>query len=224
VAHQNNMFELNQAIADWRRRMLDAGIKSPVPLEELESHLREDLERQIRAGADAEQAFQHAVQRIGQGDGLKQEFEKLEDAKRRRTREVLRLWSGIAGAGLVYAMVGWTWWLGARQGKFEITWVEIVLLAGVVVPMLLFGWVGRSLAKHLPVINDNWLSAIAFGALFLAALLFRTIFPEISPTNVVHLQLAVLWCMSPLLGFGNCVSAWHERCEAFRKSNQKQIA
>ena len=37
------MFGLEQAIADWRQQMLAAGIKTPVPLEELEIHLREDI-------------------------------------------------------------------------------------------------------------------------------------------------------------------------------------
>jgi len=39
------MFELEKSIADWRRQMLAAGIKSPLPLEELEIHLREEIER-----------------------------------------------------------------------------------------------------------------------------------------------------------------------------------
>jgi hypothetical protein len=218
------MFDLEKSISEWRKRMIAAGIETPVPLEELESHLREDIEKQICSGTDTEQAFHCAVQRIGQGEGLQREFEKLEDAKRRRGRELLRRWSVIAGTGFVYAMMAWTWYIGVRQGKFEITLLEILLAAGVAAPMILFGWSGRSLAKHLPLMNDNWVLAIAFGALFLAALLFRTFFPVISPVNVVHLQIAVLWCLSPLLGFGNCVSAWHERCEAFRKSTHKQTA
>ena len=37
--------------------MIGGGIKTPVPLEELESHLREEVENQIRAGLNAEQAF-----------------------------------------------------------------------------------------------------------------------------------------------------------------------
>ena len=41
------MFNLEAAIADWRRQMLAAGIKAPVPLEELESHMREDVENQL---------------------------------------------------------------------------------------------------------------------------------------------------------------------------------
>jgi hypothetical protein len=39
------MFELEQAITGWRRQMLAAGIKTPVPLEELEIHLRDEIER-----------------------------------------------------------------------------------------------------------------------------------------------------------------------------------
>ena len=42
------MFNLEQSIADWRRQMLAAGIKMPVPLEELESHLREDIAQQMQ--------------------------------------------------------------------------------------------------------------------------------------------------------------------------------
>jgi hypothetical protein len=37
------MFDLEQTISEWRRQMLSAGIKTPVPLEELEIHLREDV-------------------------------------------------------------------------------------------------------------------------------------------------------------------------------------
>lgn len=38
---EENMFDLEQSIAEWRRQMLAAGIKTPVPLEDLEIHLRE---------------------------------------------------------------------------------------------------------------------------------------------------------------------------------------
>ena len=35
------MFNLEEKISEWRKQMLAAGIRSPVPLEELEIHLRE---------------------------------------------------------------------------------------------------------------------------------------------------------------------------------------
>ncbi len=37
------MFNLEQSIAEWRQQMLAAGPKNPTPLNELESHLREDM-------------------------------------------------------------------------------------------------------------------------------------------------------------------------------------
>src|SRR2546427_8682508 len=75
------MFNLDQAIADWRRQMLAAGIKTPVPLNELESHLRDDVEQQVRSGGNAQQAFESAVQRIGQAGALKGEFAKVPSKK-----------------------------------------------------------------------------------------------------------------------------------------------
>jgi hypothetical protein len=71
------MFNLEQAILDWRRRMLDAGIKAPVPLDELENHLRDDVEQKIRSGLSGQQAFDAAVQQVGCANAIKAEFKKI---------------------------------------------------------------------------------------------------------------------------------------------------
>ena len=70
------MFNLEQSIANWRQQMLAAGIKTPVPLEELESHLREEIERQIKLGMGKRQAFEAAAQQIGEAKQIKMEFRK----------------------------------------------------------------------------------------------------------------------------------------------------
>jgi hypothetical protein len=70
------MFNLEQSIAEWRKQMSSAGIKAPVPLEELEIHLREDITRQTKTGSSEREAFKTAVQKIGQADALKTEFRK----------------------------------------------------------------------------------------------------------------------------------------------------
>ncbi|HEU5397601.1 MAG TPA: hypothetical protein VFV81_10555 [Verrucomicrobiae bacterium] len=70
------MSDLEQTIAGWRRQMLAAGVPTP-SLTELESHLREDLDRQIRAGVDPETAWELAVGRIGHPRQLGSEFEKV---------------------------------------------------------------------------------------------------------------------------------------------------
>ena len=71
------MFDLEKSIANWRRQMLAAGLQTPVPLEELENHLREDIAQQQRSGLSAQQAFGIAVGRIGQAPELKSEFKKV---------------------------------------------------------------------------------------------------------------------------------------------------
>ena len=61
------MFNLDQAIADWRRKMVAGGIKSPDVLDELECHLRDEIERQIHSGAHEQHAYRAAVASIGPG-------------------------------------------------------------------------------------------------------------------------------------------------------------
>ncbi len=58
------------------------GIKTPAVLDELEAHLREDVERQMQAGMSETAAFELAAQRIGRSDLLKAEFAKIEGRMR----------------------------------------------------------------------------------------------------------------------------------------------
>jgi hypothetical protein len=71
------MFELDQAIAEWRRQMAADGLKAPALLDELESHLQDDIERQVKAGIAVEPAFQAAVRQLGQPGALTNEFSKV---------------------------------------------------------------------------------------------------------------------------------------------------
>jgi hypothetical protein len=70
------MFELEQSIADWRRQMLAAGIKAPLPLGELEIHLREEIGRQVKSGLSEQDAFNSAVQNTGQAQMVQNDFKK----------------------------------------------------------------------------------------------------------------------------------------------------
>jgi len=89
------MFNLEQSIANWRTHMLVAGIKTPVPLDELENHLREDVGQQIQLGISPQQAFENSVRQIGCADELKTEFNKTRDTKCIRPRKMLRM--GVIG-------------------------------------------------------------------------------------------------------------------------------
>ena len=71
------MFNLEKSIAEWHLQMLSAGINS-MALEELESHLREEFQRQIRAGINGQDAFEIAARQIGEADGIIAEFGKID--------------------------------------------------------------------------------------------------------------------------------------------------
>src|SRR5271169_6343991 len=80
------MFSLDEQITKWRRFMLAKQVASAEALDELESHLRDDVEEQVRAGLSAETAFEAAVERIGQANLLRREFEKIDETPEVATR------------------------------------------------------------------------------------------------------------------------------------------
>lgn len=69
------MFDLESSITDWRQHMLSAGLH-PSQLDELESHLREDISHQLQSGTDEFNAFKSAVRKIGRPQPLSTEFVK----------------------------------------------------------------------------------------------------------------------------------------------------
>ncbi len=91
------MFNLDQAVAEWRRQMLAGGVKHFDVLDELESHLREDVEERVHAGSNAQQAFEKAVQTIGQAAALECEFGKVGGMKKaqERVKQALFALAGI---------------------------------------------------------------------------------------------------------------------------------
>lgn len=106
------MFDLEQAIAEWRRQMLAAGLKTPAPLYELESHLREDIRALLSAGRPEAEAFQLAVARLGNGGSLRTEFKKLKQHAGRPVKIGLCLYAGamILLAALFSRRVGGGGW------------------------------------------------------------------------------------------------------------------
>ena len=69
--------------------MLAAGIKTPVPLEELEIHLREEIECKLKSGLDWQAAFEISIRQIGQPKALNREFKKSKRAFMKRTMIIL---------------------------------------------------------------------------------------------------------------------------------------
>ena len=142
------MFDLEKSIADWRQHMLAVGIKTPVPLEELESHLREEIERQMKSGLNAQRAFEDAIQQIGKAHMLKHEFEKVDGTKVAHT---LKQYRTIMVACLGVESLFWTTCLLLKIGRFsEITAAQQMSGLAAVAVMILFAGIG--LLGHGPAV------------------------------------------------------------------------
>jgi hypothetical protein len=87
--------------------MVAAGIKTPVPLEELEIHLREEIERHTRSGSNEAEAFKAAVEKIGPAHVLQKEFMKV-DKDHKTMRAILLIIGWLAAScTLLYSLFRW---------------------------------------------------------------------------------------------------------------------
>lgn len=74
-------FDFEAAVAQWRDRTRRSGISCPLVLDELETHLREEADRQTASGLAEQPAFEEALQRLGDAESLAGEFEKVDRLK-----------------------------------------------------------------------------------------------------------------------------------------------
>src|SRR5215210_4363414 len=100
------MFDVDDAVAEWRHRLTDGGINSPEVLDELESHLREEVNQRMRAGISEQQAFAAAVEQIGQTTALKEEFARAGGwhEARERVKGVLFTLAGVPNPNFATTM------------------------------------------------------------------------------------------------------------------------
>jgi hypothetical protein len=125
------MFDLNRAVAEWRRQMAEVGIVAPEVLEELESHLRESMEQQVRAGHNPQQAFDAATQQIGQANVLHQEFAKVGGRSLEQWKNAALTLAGIPSYSMTTSM--------NTSSNLEPRWATYLRGAGFLVPAL-FLW------------------------------------------------------------------------------------
>src|SRR5262245_14742444 len=103
------MFDLEKAVSDWRQQTAAAGIKSADVLRELENHLREEIQKQLREGFEIQKAFENSVLSLGQASVIKAEFAKMETKSSDRIRVALcvLLVAGIVClSGFTFASLG----------------------------------------------------------------------------------------------------------------------
>jgi hypothetical protein len=172
------MFNLDQAITEWRRQM-SAGIKSPAVLDELESHLREDMERQMRAGRSEEDAFAAAVRRIGESDLLKAEFAKVAESKELRSGKLIAV--ACCGFAALYSMV-------LAPGLFiiqELSPTQRALGLSAVALTFLSVVSLRFSYRFLPIIRNRRARTIAVMSCGLAGVVWLLIFADLLPNVIV---------------------------------------
>lgn len=180
------MFDLERAIAEWRRQMLDAGIKAPVPLEELEVHLREEIQQLTQAGRSETEAFSIAVQSVGQQQLLQKEFEKVE--KEIKTKRAILL--AVRAAGLIIGWLAAGIMLSYGVGMFEInqdlwsfhptfdrvTAIALLIIMAAEIGIWFLAKAGRDRASR---------AVSLLGCLFLAGLAVVSYQHNIHPTGIL---------------------------------------
>jgi hypothetical protein len=171
------MADLEQQIDEWRRRMLAAGIETPVPMEELECHLRDEVDQLMESGLSPEQAFEEAIQRIGQADVLENEFGKLGS-----TIIHERVYSVLLGALALHAvvascMLGWLSTVSTTSGPLSL--------------------------PYAPDWSLPWQAALtgAYATAIVFTLLLRHHRPEVGR----RMTRALNWALIPMIPIGSLV-------------------
>ena len=129
------MFDLESSLSEWRRQMRSAGLNAGRGLDELESHLREEISALKSAGTAEAEAFEQAVAHLGSPQSVCTEFNKL---------RVGHIWAVKIGSGV---------WLAA-----------ILAVAGWLVRRLMVGRLDLVLGAHVLSITAGYGGAMLLGA------------------------------------------------------------
>ena len=138
------MFDLDHAVNAWRQQIIDSGIEDPAVIDELESHLRDEVQQQLQSAVAPLTAFESAASRIGQPAILKNEFAKAASAGAYdRIKNFILTLAGIPNPTLVTSMnttssniePGWATYL--KAGTFLLPALLLTPLCAIfVVPKL----------------------------------------------------------------------------------------
>lgn len=80
------MFNLNEEVIKWRNALAQSEAFGGADIDELESHLREEIERLAAAGLSEQEAFLVAGRRLGDTRSLESEFAKVNGGLMLRSR------------------------------------------------------------------------------------------------------------------------------------------
>lgn len=191
------MFDLDTAISEWRQQMTSAGIKLPVALDELESHLRDEIDQQLINGLNPEQSFQVAVGRIGSATALKTEFKKVSIKSDTTIKIMGAVGFGAFASMSVYGLFSDT--VGATSSQRLLGFAAVALTGALT-------FVSAHMWRFLPVIRVKSLRmtiAIAFAVLgaLTTAFVFNVVMPRFD-LSIAQITVTVLWALQPLIVCG----------------------
>lgn len=165
------MFNLEETIAKWRLQMLAAGITTPLPLEELEIHLRQEIDVQTELGQSEEEAFNTAVEKMGQAHILRNEFKKIAGVYKIVRSIMLIIGWLAASCTLLYCVIGldFNWdFIFAFQPKWNLG--AIMEIPGVFVSVVSIWFLAKAS-------RDKASSAVSLLACVLVACFVGVVFP-----------------------------------------------
>jgi hypothetical protein len=131
------MFNLEQAIENWKRQLAAGGAIDSAAIEELESHLRDAVEAKMREGVSADLAFYKSLAELGETETLKGQFRAAEPFRPARARAVK--------SGAIFLIVG-----SAIFSANFFSPTTAPKIVGVLVALFLFG---AFLAKYLAFVR-----------------------------------------------------------------------
>jgi hypothetical protein len=192
-------FSLERALAEWRQQLRGAGVEEPARLDELENHLREDVERQIKSGTDAKPAFEIAAKRIGPATALGAEFSKVEITIPNWEQRMMRIYCVafpifylcLAGRGLLKLEMNFA----ERAGGFLAVGLTCILILGT-----------PYYHRFLPVVSNRRVRlgvqiAGVFFWMICAGVAMNFVLPQFN-LAVGQIVVVVLWIMMPTAAFG----------------------
>ncbi len=200
-------FNLERGILEWRKRFAHGGIYSAAALDELEDHLREEIEQQIRAGATEESAYHAAVARMGPTDALKTEFAKLKEKE--GWSKLLRICYWIFPTGVLLIN---TWTLL----EYELTSLEKIVggcvLLGFCVYMMSLPHLLRSLSAGRVTQFARVLKGAANFLWFWPAWVLLEA-SKLTPWKMGLVAALVLWCLYAAIAMTCVVYGLIYRCQ-----------
>jgi hypothetical protein len=192
------MFKLESAIGSWRQQMLAAGIQMPVPLEELEIHLREEIEQQAKSGSDEQTAFAAAVQKIGLGCTLRNEFQKIEPARgSRRQYLFLEIW--FAASTLVIPLVSVSQAFFMKDGPFlDMTFGQQTASLAAAFTFSLLAWGVRRGFEKIPRLRTRQVRDAIFFPVLLLMIGDILILPRCGFAEAKMAVVSLFWVLVPM--------------------------